>query len=103
MGVRGDRRIGCGDEETAGHSEVDEELGGLLLAHQVDDYGLADTVNAVDATTRKGFDDFVGRGFEGLRFVARPDGPDGLTVDASMNAVGYCFDFGELWHGLLQV
>ena len=101
--MRGDRRIGCGDEETAGHAEVDEELRGLLLTHQVDDYGLADTVDAPDATTREGFDDFVGRGFEGLGFIARPDGADGLTVHASVDAVGYCFDFGELWHGLLQV
>ena len=30
VGMRGDRSIGCGDEQAAGHAEVDEELRGLL-------------------------------------------------------------------------
>ena len=103
MGVRRDGRFRCGDEQAAGHAEVDKKLGLLLFSGQVDDDGFADAVYAVNAAASKRLDDLVGRRLEGLRLIAGPDGADGLAVDAGVDAVGYRFDFGELGHGLLQV
>ena len=93
-----DRGFGGGDEEAAGHAEMDQELGGVLVVGQVDDYGFAYAVDAVDAGVGEGFGDGLGWGFEGLGLVAGPDGADGLAVDALVDAVGYGFDFGEFGH-----
>ena len=102
MGVRRDGRSGVGDEQAAGHAQVDQELRRLFLRLTVDDDGLADAVDAVDAAAGERFGDLVGRRFEGLRLVAGPDGADGLAVDAGMDAVGYGFDFGKLGHAFCQ-
>ena len=78
VGMGRDWCIGGGDEQAACHAEVDQELGGFLLASQIDDDGFAYAMDAVDAAAGEGFDDLVGRGFEGLGLVAGPDGADGL-------------------------
>jgi hypothetical protein len=103
VGVWREGCIGGRDEEAARHTEVDEELRGFFLAAQIDDDGLADAVDALDAAACEELDDLVRRRFEGLGFVAGPDGADDLAVNAGVNAVSYRFDFGELGHGLLQV
>ena len=98
VGVGRDGRVGGGDEETAGHAEVDEELGGFFLSGEVDNDGLAYAVDAVNPAAGEDFRDLVGWRFEGLRFVAGPDGADGLAVDSFVDAVGYGLDFGEFGH-----
>ncbi len=98
MGVRGDGGLGCGDQQASGHAEVYEELRGRLFAREIDDDGLANAVDAVDAAASKGLDDFVRRRFERLRLVAGPDRADGLAVNAFVDAVGDRFDFGEFGH-----
>ena len=35
VSMRGDGRVGGGDEQAAGHAEMDEELGGFFLAGQI--------------------------------------------------------------------
>jgi len=103
VGVWRDRSIWSGDEQAASHSEVDEELRALLFAAQIDDDGLANAVNALDAAACEDLDDLIGSGLEGLRLVTGPHRADGLAVDAGVDAVGYRFDFGELGHGFLKV
>ena len=61
----------------------------------IDDDGFADSVDVLDAAAGEGFDDLVGRGFEGLGLVAGLYTDKGLAVDAGVDAVGYGFDFGE--------
>ena len=70
---------------------------------EIDDDGLADAVDAVDAAAGESFDDLVGRGLEGLGLVAGPDGADRLAVDALVDAVGYGFDFGEFGHAFPSI
>ncbi len=48
----GMRGVGGGDEEAAGHAQVDEELRGFAVSGQVDGDGFADAVDAVDAGVR---------------------------------------------------
>ena len=98
MGVGWDGGVGRGDEQAAGHAQVDQELGGFFVMGEVDDDGFAYAVDAVDAAVGEGFGDGFGRGLEGLGLVAGPDAADGLAVDALVNAVGYSFDFGEFGH-----
>ena len=98
VGVGWDGSIRGGDEEATGHAQVDQELGGLLIVRQVDDYGLAYAVNAVNAGVGEGFGDGLGWRLEGLGLVAGPDREDGLAGDALMDAIGYGFDFGEFGH-----
>ncbi len=82
---------------------MNEELGGLLLAREVNDDGLADAVHPINPAASQSLNNLVGRRLERLGFVAGPDGTDGLAVDTLMNAIGDGFDFGKLGHVLLQV
>ena len=68
MGVERDWCVWCGDEETAGHAEVDQELSGFFLPAEVDDDSFAYAMDAVDAAAGEDFDDLVGRRLEGLGF-----------------------------------
>lgn len=103
MGVRRDGRIRRGDEQAASHAEMDEKLGLALFSVQIDNDGLADAMNALDAAAGESLDNLVGRGFEGLRLVAGPDGADGLAVDTGVDAVGDGFNFGEFGHASLSI
>lgn len=102
MGVWRKRNLRRGDEQAAGHAEVDEELGGWAggMAEGCDD-GLADAADAVDAGMGEDVDDFGFGGLEGLRLAAGPDVLDALAVDAGVDAVGDGFDFGQLRHRLI--
>jgi hypothetical protein len=55
-------------------------------------------MDTVDAASGEDLDDLIRWRLEGLRLVAGPDSPDGLTVDSFVDAVGYGFDFGEFGH-----
>jgi hypothetical protein len=100
--VRWDGDLGVGDEEAAGHAEMDEELGvfcgAVFAAGEIYDDCFADAVDALDAGADKGFDDAFGRGLEGLGFVAGPDFGDGLAMNAGVDAIGDGFDLGKFGH-----
>jgi len=60
-------------------------------------------MDTVDSAACEGFDDLVGRGFEGLGLVAGLYTDNRLAVDAGVDAVGYGFDFGEFGHAFLSI
>lgn len=110
MSVGRNRDFSLGDEQAARHAEVDEELGNTGMRGQrrwdrrrigsgeVEDDGLADAVDVVDAAASEGGGDEVGGGLEGLGLVAEPYGADPVALDALVDAVGDGFDFGKLGH-----
>ena len=99
VGVRGYLGLRRGDEEAAGHAQVDEELGRSSITSEVDGDRLADTMDSVDAGSSERIGDVGWRRLEGLGLVARPDAEDGLALNALVNSIRYCFDFRKLRHG----
>lgn len=49
--------LGSRNQETSGHSEMDEKLGSSLVAEQIDNDGLADAVDAFDAAASEDLGD----------------------------------------------
>src|SRR5580698_1090836 len=101
VGVGWNRRVSRRDEEPSGHPEMNEKLRRHLLSAEVHDDSLADAMDAVDAAARECLNDLIWWRFEGLWLVAGPYRPDGLPVNAFVNAIGDGFDFGELGHDLI--
>jgi len=95
------RRIRRRDEEPSGHPKMNEKLRRHLLSAEIHDDSLADAMDPVDAAARECLNDLVRRRFEGLRLVAGPYRPDGLSVNAFVNAIGDSFDFGQFGHDLI--
>ena len=96
--MRREREFGRGDEQAAGHAEVDEEFGrGFVPLNRHHD-GLADAADGFDAGAGEGGGDLVLGRLEGLRLAAGPDGGDARAVDAGVNACGDGLDLGKLGH-----
>jgi len=93
-----DWNLGSRDQETSGHSKMDEKLGSFLVAEKIDDDGLADAVDALDATAREDLGDLSRGGLEGLRLAAGPDVDNLLAVDAGVDAVGDGLHLREFRH-----
>ena len=97
------RNLRLGDEQAAGHSEVDEKFNRALLllrAAVCDGHhdGLAYAADAVDSGAGQRVGDLgLGR-LEGLRLAAGPDAGDALAVNARLDAVGDGFDFRKFRH-----
>src|ERR1700691_3224890 len=90
--------LGGRDQQTAGHAEMDEKLGSLLVAEEIDDDRLPDAVDALDAASGEDLLDLSRGRLEGLGLVAGPDGRDLLAVDAGVDAIGDGLYLGEFRH-----
>ncbi len=116
MGVRREGEPGGGDEQAAGHPEMDQQLGlrvrrsgfairrGRAVARasslEVDDDVLADAVDASNAQAGERLRHFCRRGPEGLLISTEPGGDDSVAAEAAVHAVGDGFHFGEFGHCL---
>jgi len=115
VGVRGDFGVRRGNEQAAGHAEVDDPLGTdgvssyfcfrrVLLAGilqrvcQFADDVFAGAVNGVKDFAFEALGLLDGAGFEGLFVAAKPGFYDFVALDSLMDAVGDGFYFGELGH-----
>jgi len=111
VGVRGDGRIGGGDEKAAGHAQVDDPLGVdfgrngtrifLQRRAQLADDVLAGAVDGDDeaAGERGGLDG--GRRLEGLGMRGEPGVNDAVAVDAPVDAAGNGFHLGQFGHEVI--
>jgi len=70
VGVGRNGHVGGGDEQAAGHAEMDDPLSGRLLTTQVEDNMLADTIDPLDARAGKGFRHWLRPRLEGLLVTA---------------------------------
>ena len=101
VGVRGDGALWGGDEEAAGHAEVDDPLG-LGWAGGSGGEGADD----VFADAADGEDDEVfeagclggGGSGEGFGVGAEPGFADAVPLEALVDAAGDGFDFGQFGH-----
>ena len=110
VGVRREWDVGGGDEQAAGHAEVDQALRVRRARFarrwslrgrfgQVNHDVLADAVDAGDAQAGERGGHLMRRGFERFFIGGEPGGDDAVAADAAVDAVGYGFYFGELGHG----
>ena len=92
VGVGGYRRLRIGDQQTAGHAQMDDPLQRSVC--QIEDNVLADTVDALDAAALElGGHELLG-GLKGFRLAAEPGAFDAVSADAFIDSAGDGFDFG---------
>ncbi len=98
VGVGREGDLGRGDEQSAGHAEVDEEFGRCFVARNRHDDGLADAADGLDARSGEGGGDLRLGGLEGLGLAAGPDADDAGAMDTRVDANGDGLDLGKLGH-----
>ena len=98
VSMRRERDFGGGDEQAAGHAEVDEEFGRVFVPVNRHYDGLANAADGFDASAGEGAGDFVFGRLEGLRLAAGPDAKDARAVDTGVDACSDGLDLGKLGH-----
>ena len=108
MGVGSDRTFRGGDEQAAGHAEMDDPLGIRFAASsppraaacnaQFADNVLAGAMDGEDGAAFKASGLACGRGFEGLAVAAEPGFDDPVAAHARVDSAGNGFYLRQLGH-----
>jgi hypothetical protein len=111
VGVRRQWSGRIGNEQAAGHAQVDDPLGignwifrcgcapaGAMWKAQLADDVFAGTMDGEKDASSQSSGDFFGRGFERLRMGAEPDLEDAVAADPLVDTAGDGFHFRELGH-----
>ena len=110
VGMSGYGGFGCGDEQTAGHSEVDDPLHCMertfgrercLFVVQADDNVFADALDAENDASLEAFGLARRRRLEGLPVRAEPRMKDAIAAKADIHAAGDGFHLREFGHSTI--